>query len=71
MNQAKTKRRPVCPLAGFGLSCIEERCALWDDHWALCSLSSGSRYSGIRAAVCDAAVEIVKHYGGRFEDDGR
>lgn len=58
MKQAKRETRGLCPLAGFA-QCRGERCALWDDHWALCSLSSGSRYSGIRAAACDAAVEVM------------
>lgn len=54
----KHEARPLCPLAGFA-ECRGERCALWDDDWALCSLSSGNRYSSIRTAVCDAAVEMI------------
>lgn len=61
MKQVKREARELCPLAGFA-ECRGERCALWDDHWALCSLSSGSRYSGIRAAACDAAVEVMGVY---------
>lgn len=63
MKQEKRETRPLCPLAWFA-ECRGERCALWDDDWALCSLSSGSRYSGIRTAVCDAAVEVMGEYGG-------
>jgi hypothetical protein len=44
---------------------------LWDDDWTLCSLNYGSLYSSARAAATDAAVEIIKHYGSRFGDDGR
>ena len=62
MKQEKRETRSLCPLAGFA-ECRGERCALWDDDWALCSLSSGSRYSGIQAAVCDAAVEVMGEYG--------
>jgi hypothetical protein len=58
MKQVKRETRPLCPLAGFA-ECRGERCALWDDDWTVCGLSSGSRYSGIRAAVCDAAVEVM------------
>lgn len=58
MKQEKRETRPLCPLAGFA-ECRGERCTLWDDDWAVCSLSSGSRYSGVRAAVCDAAVEVM------------
>lgn len=57
MKQA-SEARGLCPLAGFA-ECRGERCALWDDDWTVCGLSSGSRYSGIRAAVCDAAVEVM------------
>lgn len=64
MKQVKREAQGLCPLAGFA-QCRGERCALWDDHWALCSLSSGSRYSGIRAAACDAAVEIMTCGKGR------
>ena len=63
MKQVKREARPLCPLAGFA-ECRGERCALWDDDWTLCSLNSGSRYSGIRAAVCDTAVEVMGEYGG-------
>ena len=62
MKQEKRETRSLCPLAGFA-ECRGERCALWDDDWVLCSLSSGSRYSGIRTAVCDAAVEVMGEYG--------
>ena len=62
MKQEKREARPLCPLAGFA-ECRGERCALWDDDWTLCSLSSGSQYSGIHAAVCDAAVEVMKSMG--------
>lgn len=61
MKQEKHEVRPLCPLAGFA-ECRGERCALWDDDWTLCSLNSGSRYSSIRAAVCDAAVEVIGEY---------
>lgn len=67
MKQVKREARGLCPLAGFA-QCRGERCALWDDHWALCSLSSGSRYSGIRAAACDAAVEVMTCGEGRSFD---
>jgi len=63
MKQEKRETRSLCPLAGFA-ECRGEQCALWDDHWTVCSLSSGSRYSGIRAAACDAAVEVMGEYGG-------
>jgi len=72
-NERKVKpepRAPLCPLAGFK-ACVNERCALWDDDWRLCSLNYGSLYSSARAAATDAAVGIVKHYGIRFGDDGR
>ena len=58
MKQEKHEARGLCPLAGFA-ECRGERCALWDDDWMLCSLSSGSRYSSIRTEVCDAAVEVM------------
>jgi hypothetical protein len=58
MKQEKRETRPLCPLAGFA-ECRGERCALWDDDWTVCGLSSGSRYSDVRAAVCDAAVEVM------------
>ena len=61
MKQEKREARSLCPLAGFA-ECRGERCALWDDDWTLCSLSSGSRYSSIRTAVCDAAVEVMGEY---------
>ena len=63
MKQVKRETRSLCPLAGFA-ECRGERCALWDDDWTLCSLSSGSRYSSIRTAVCDAAVEVMGEYRG-------
>ena len=62
MKQEKREARGLCPLAGFA-ECRGERCALWDDDWTVCGLSSGSRYSGVRAAVCDAAVEVMGEYG--------
>ena len=62
--------RSLCPLAGFA-ECRGESCMLWDDNWQVCSLSSGSLYSGVRVAVCDAAVEVIGHYGDRFGDDRR
>jgi hypothetical protein len=58
MSDVRCEARGLCPLAGFA-ECRGEQCALWDDDWTVCSLSSGSRYSGIRAAVCDAAVEVM------------
>ena len=58
MKQERREDRPLCPLAGFA-ECRGERCALWDDDWTVCALSSGSRYSSIRAGVCDAAVEVM------------
>ena len=61
MKQEKHEARTLCPLAGFA-ECRGERCALWDDYWTLCSLNSGSWYSGIRAAVCDAAMEVMGEY---------
>ncbi len=63
MKQEKHEARGLCPLAGFA-ECRGERCALWDDDWTLCGLSSGSRYSSVRAAVCDAAVEVMGEYRG-------
>lgn len=65
MKQVKRETRSLCPLAGFA-ECRGEWCALWDDDWMLCSLSSGSRYSSIRTAVCDAAVEVM---GSAREND--
>ena len=62
MKQEKREARALCPLAGFA-ECRGEWCALWDDDWTVCSLSSGSRYSGVRAAVCDAAVEVMGSMG--------
>ena len=62
MSDVRCEARPLCPLAGFA-ECRGERCALWDDDWTVCALSSRSRYSGIRAAVCDAAVEVMGEYG--------
>lgn len=70
MKQPKVERRPLCPLAGFQ-ECRGERCMIWNDDWRLCSLNYGSLYSSARAAATDAAVEIVKHYGSRFGNDGR
>lgn len=70
-NERKAEpRAPLCPLAGFR-ECRRDQCALWDDDWTLCSLNYGSLYSSVRAAASDAAVEIIKHYGSRFRDDGR
>ena len=57
MKQSKVERRPLCPLAGFA-ECRGEQCMIWDDDWRVCSLNNGSLYSMVRAAVCDAAVEI-------------
>lgn len=57
MKQPKVERRPLCPLAGFQ-ECRGERCMIWDDDWRVCSLNNESLYSMVRAAVCDAAVEI-------------
>ncbi|MBR2800153.1 MAG: hypothetical protein IKE04_04655, partial [Oscillospiraceae bacterium] len=56
--QPKVEKRPLCPLAGFQ-ECRGERCMIWDDDWRVCSLNNGSLYSMVRAAVCDAAVEIA------------
>ena len=58
MKQPKVEKRPLCPLAGFA-ECRGERCMIWDDDWRVCSLNNGSLYSMVRAAVCDAAVEIA------------
>ena len=58
MKQPKVERRPLCPLAGFA-ECRGERCMIWNDDWQICSLNNGSLYSMVRAAVCDAAVEIA------------
>lgn len=58
MKQEKHEARLLCPLAGFA-ECRGERCALWDDDWTVCALGSRSRYSSIRAAMCDAAVEVM------------
>ena len=64
---AKSNRKPepipLCPLAGFS-PCHRQHCAPWDDDWKLCSLNYGSVYSSVRAAACDAAVEVVKEYVG-------
>lgn len=60
MRRGRCARWPGSPSAAESAV----RCALWDDDWMLCSLSSGSRYSGIRTAVCDAAVEVIGEYGG-------
>ena len=70
MKQPKVEKRPLCPLAGFQ-ECLGERCMLWDDDWRVCSLNSGSLYSTARAAVTDAAVEVIGQYDRRFGDDGR
>ena len=64
MKQPKVERRPLCPLAGFA-ECRGERCMIWDDDWQICSLNNGSLYSMVRAAVCDAAVEIGEAKGER------
>ena len=67
---AKSNRKPepipLCPLAGFS-PCHRQHCALWDDDWKLCSLNYGSVYSSVRAAACDAAVEVVREYVGERE----
>ena len=70
MKQPKVEKRTLCPLAGFQ-ECRGEQCMIWDDNWQICSLHSGSLYSGVRAAVCDAGVEVIGHYGDRFGDDRR
>ena len=70
MKQPKVERRPLCPLAGFA-ECRGEQCMIWDDDWQVCSLNNGSLYSMVRTAVCDAAVEVIEHYGDRFGDDRR
>ena len=70
MKQLKVEKRPLCPLAGFQ-ECRGERCMIWDDDWRVCSLNNGSLYSMVRTAVCDAAVEVIGHYGDRFGDDRR
>ena len=57
MKQPKVDKRPLCPLAGFQ-ECRGPQCMIWDDDWRVCSLNNGSLYSTVRAAVCDAAVEI-------------
>ena len=61
MKQPKVEMRPLCPLAGFQ-ECRGERCMIWDDDWQICSLNNGSLYSMVRAAVCDAAVEVMGEY---------
>ena len=58
MKQPRIEKRPLCPLAGFA-ECRAEQCMLWDDDWRVCSLNNGSLYSMVRAAACDAAVEIA------------
>ena len=67
---AKSNRKPepipLCPLAGFS-PCHRQHCALWDDDWKLCSLNYGSVYSSVRAAACDAAVEVAREYVGERE----
>ena len=67
---AKSNRKPepipLCPLAGFS-PCHRQHCALWDDDWKLCSLNYGSLYSSVRAAACDAAVEVAREYVGERE----
>jgi len=50
MKQEKHEVRSLCPLAGFA-ECRGERCALWDDDWTLCSLSSGSRAAAVEGEV--------------------
>ncbi len=70
MEQPKVEKRTLCPLAGFA-ECRGDQCALWNDDWRECSLSCVSLYSGIRSAMCDAAVEVIGHYGDRFGDDRR
>ncbi len=67
MKQVKREARPLCPLAGFA-ECRGERCMIWDDDWGVCSLNNGSLYSMVRAAVCDAAVEVMTHGEGRSFD---
>jgi len=61
VKDTRCEARGLCPLAGFA-ECRGERCALWDDDWTLCGLNSGSRYSAVRAAVCDAVVEVMGEY---------
>jgi hypothetical protein len=56
--------RPLCPLAGFK-ECMGKQCMIWDDDWQICSLNNESLYSMVRAAVCDAAVEIAGAEGAR------
>ena len=63
MKQPRTEKRPLCPLAGFA-ECRGERCMIWDDDWRVCSLNNGSLYSMVRAAVCDAAVDVIGEYRG-------
>ena len=67
MKQPKVERRPLCPLAGFA-ECRGDRCMIWDDDCRVCSLNNGSLYSMVRAAVCDAAVEIMTCGEGRSCD---
>ena len=62
MKQEKHEARPLCPLAGFA-KCRGEQCMIWDDDWRVCSLNNGSLYSMVKAAVCDAAVEVMGEYG--------
>ena len=70
-NKCKAEpRTPLCPFAGFK-PCHGEQCSMWDEDWRICSLNNGSLYSNIRAAVCDAEVEVIKSYDHKFSDDRR
>ena len=65
VEPAEEKDAPVqlCPFGRASQGCTRERCALWDDDYKACSMSSRSLYNILRDAVTDAAVDVVKAYG--------
>ena len=58
---------PVCPFGRASAACCRTRCAIWDEDYSACSMSSLSLYNIIRDAMTDAAVDVMRAYKGGTE----
>lgn len=51
---------PICPFNN--MPCRRQTCAIFDEHWKVCSLHRDSISGTVRTSVCDAAVEVIRAY---------
>lgn len=60
MSRVTESATPQCPFNN--LPCKRIACAIYDDHWRVCSLHRDSREGSMRVAIQDSFVAIHDAY---------